>query len=83
MTCHSICPGSVLTPSTEGRVVRLMEDGNLLARAGRAAFLKGKQPGGRFVSPKSITDLLVFLCGPIARDMTGAMLPVEAGWLAS
>ncbi len=83
VTCHSICPGSVLTPSTEGRIIRLMEDGDLPRAEAELAFLKGKQPGGRFVSPKSITDLLVFLCGPIARDMTGAMLPVEAGWLAS
>jgi len=83
VTCHSICPGSVLTPSTEGRVTRLMEDRSLSREEAEQAFLKGKQPGGRFVSPKSVTDLLVFLCGPIARDMTGAMLPVEAGWLAS
>jgi 3-hydroxybutyrate dehydrogenase len=27
--------------------------------------------------------LLVFLCGPAARDMTGSFMPVEAGWLAS
>jgi 3-hydroxybutyrate dehydrogenase len=83
VTCHSICPGSVLTPSTEGRVIRLMEDRGLPRDEAELAFLKGKQPGGRFVSPKSITDLLVFLCGPIARDMTGAMLPVEAAWLAT
>jgi len=83
VTCHSICPGSVLTPSTEGRIIKLMEDRNLPREQAEDAFLKGKQPGGRFVSPKNVTDLLVFLCGPIARDMTGGMLPVEAGWLVS
>ena len=59
-----------------------MEERNLPREQAEHAFLKGKQPGGRFVSPED-PDLLVFLCGPIARDMTGAMLPVEAGWLAS
>ena len=83
VTCHSICPGSVLTPSTEGRIEGLMEERNLTRQEAENAFLQGKQPGGRFVSRQSVTDLLVFLCGPIARDMTGAMLPVEAGWLAS
>lgn len=83
VTCHSICPGSVLTPNIEGRVLRLMEERDLSRETAEAMFLKGKQPGGRFVSAHSVTDLLVFLCGPIARDMTGAMLPVEAGWLAS
>lgn len=83
VTCHSICPGSVLTPSTESRVMRLMEERGLSREEAELAFLAGKQPGRRFVSARSVTDLLVFLCGPIARDMTGAMLPVEAGWLAS
>ncbi len=83
VTCHSICPGSVLTPSIESRVTRLMEEQSLSRQAAEELFLRGKQPRARFVPARSVTDLLVFLCGPVARDMTGAMLPVEAGWLAS
>lgn len=83
VTCHSICPGSVLTPGTEARVRQLMIDQKLPRAAAERAFLAGKQPSGRFVPASSVTDLLVFLCGPVARDMTGALLPVEAGWLAS
>jgi 3-hydroxybutyrate dehydrogenase len=83
VTCHGICPGSVLTPGTEGRVHQLMADEDLSRADAERLFLQGKQPGGRFIPIKSVTDLLVFLCGPIARDMTGAILPVEAGWLAS
>jgi 3-hydroxybutyrate dehydrogenase len=83
VTCHGICPGSVLTPGTEGRVHQLMADEDLLREAAERLFLRGKQPGGRFIPVQSVTDLLIFLCGPIARDMTGAILPVEAGWLAS
>ena len=83
VTCHSICPGSVLTPGTEGRVRQLMTERQLSRAAAEQAFLMGKQPSGRFVPASSVTDLLVFLCGPAARDMTGALLPVEAGWLAS
>jgi len=83
VTCHSICPGSILTPGTDRRVSELMEERNLPRDAAERTFLEGKQPGGHFVSPESVSDLLVFLCGPIARDMTGSLLPVEAGWLAS
>ncbi|PDQ23045.1 beta-D-hydroxybutyrate dehydrogenase [Mesorhizobium sanjuanii] len=83
VTCHSLCPGSVLTPGTESRVEELMADQGIDRGAAERLFLEGKQPGGSFVSPQSVADLLVFLCGPIARDMTGAMLPVEGGWLAS
>jgi 3-hydroxybutyrate dehydrogenase len=83
VTCHAICPGSVLTPGTERRVLDLMTEHALSREAAERTFLEGKQPGGHFVSPESVSELLVFLCGPIARDMTGSMLPVEAGWLAS
>jgi len=83
VTCHGICPGSVLTPGTEERVQHIMIDERLSREAAERAFLHGKQPSGRFVPARSVTELLVFLCGPIAKDMTGAILPVEGGWLAS
>jgi len=83
VTCHSICPGSVLTPGTQARVEELMAERRVDRSIAEREFLAGKQPSGSFVSPESVCDLLVFLCGPIGRDMTGAMIPVEAGWLAS
>lgn len=83
ITCHSICPGSVLTPGTDERIIRMMSEEGIDRRLAERRFLEGKQPGGQFVSPDSVAALLVFLCGPIARDMTGSLLPVEAGWLAS
>jgi 3-hydroxybutyrate dehydrogenase len=83
VTCHGICPGSVLTPGTEARVDQIMSEQGLPREAAERAFLQGKQPTGRFVSAQNVTDLLIFLCGPVARDMTGAILPIEAGWLAN
>jgi 3-hydroxybutyrate dehydrogenase len=83
VTCHGICPGSVLTPGTDDRVRQIMVEEHLSREAAERAFLQGKQPSGRFVPTRSVTDHLVFLCGPVAREMTGAILPVEAGWLAS
>ncbi|ANI80200.1 SDR family NAD(P)-dependent oxidoreductase [Sphingobium sp. EP60837] len=82
ITCHALCPGSVLTPGTEERVEAMVAEGLDRAAAERR-FLEGKQPSGRFVSTSSVADLLVFLCGPVAQDMTGSLLPVEGGWLAS
>jgi 3-hydroxybutyrate dehydrogenase len=83
VTCHSICPGSVLTPGTEQRITQMMLDENIDRSSAEGRFLEGKQPGGQFVRPESVAALLVFLCGPAARDMTGSFMPVEAGWLAS
>ncbi len=83
VTCHSICPGSVLTPGTEQRITQMMLDENIDRPSAEGRFLEGKQPNGQFVRPESVAALLVFLCGPAARDMTGSFMPVEAGWLAS
>lgn len=83
VTCHSICPGSVLTPGTEQRIAEMMLKENIDRSAAEIRFLEGKQPGGQFVRAESVASLIVFLCGPIARDMTGSFMPVEAGWLAS
>jgi short-subunit dehydrogenase len=69
ITCHGICPGSVLTPGTDGRVRQIMAEEDLSREAAERAFLQGKQPAGRFVPARSVTDLLVFLCGPVARDI--------------
>lgn len=83
VTCHGICPGSVLTPGTEQRIAKMMQEEKIDRATAEHRFLEGKQPGGQFVQPESVAALIVFLCGPTARDMTGAFMPVEAGWLAS
>jgi 3-hydroxybutyrate dehydrogenase len=83
ITCNAICPGSVLTPSIDTRVQALMQEKGMEREEATRLFLAGKQPIGRFVESSHIADLLVFQCGPAGQDITGAMLPVEGGWLAS
>ena len=29
-----------------------------------------------------VAELVAFLCGPAAKDITGATLPMDGGWLA-
>ena len=83
ITCNAICPGSVLTPDIDDRVQLLMHEKSLDREAATKLFLSGKQPIQRFVESSHVADLLVFLCGPAGRDITGTMLPVDGGWLAS
>jgi len=83
ITCNAICPGSVHTPSIDLRMQELMQQQALNLEQATKVFLAGKQPIQRFVDADHVAELLVFLCGPAGRDITGAMLPVEGGWLAS
>jgi 3-hydroxybutyrate dehydrogenase len=82
ITCNALCPGPVLSPTSDARIQALMNEAGLSREEATAKFLVGKGPTGRFVDPDHIADLLVFLCGPAGRDITGTVLPVDGGWLA-
>ncbi|HEY2254947.1 MAG TPA: SDR family oxidoreductase [Variovorax sp.] len=83
VTCNAICPGAVLTPTSEMRIGALMDETDLDREAASRRFLEGKGPQGRFIDPGHIAELIVFLCGDAGKDITGAALPVEGGWLAT
>ncbi len=82
VTCHALMPGAVLTPAIEMRVEELMRSARIDRREAEIRFLDGKQPSGRFVEVDSIVEMMMLLCGPAGRDMNGAILPIEGGWLA-
>lgn len=83
ITCNAICPGAVLTPTSELRIDALMEQTGLSREGATRRFLEGKQPTQRFVEAAHVAQMLVFLCGSAGNEITGAVMPVEAGWLAS
>jgi len=83
ITCNAICPGAVLTPTSELRIDALMAQTGLSRQAATERFLEGKQPTHRFIDAAHVAQMLVFLCGPAGNEITGAVMPVEAGWLAS
>jgi 3-hydroxybutyrate dehydrogenase len=83
VTCNAICPGSVLTLNIDGRIGELMDMRGLNRDDAVREFLRGKQPTGELVEAAVVADMLVFLCSASASQITGAMMPIEGGWLAS
>lgn len=83
ITCNAICPGAVLTPTSELRIDALMEQTGLSREGATKRFLEGKQPTHRFIDAAHVAQMMVFLCSPAGNEITGAVMPVEAGWLAS
>jgi NAD(P)-dependent dehydrogenase (short-subunit alcohol dehydrogenase family) len=70
---NAIAPGWVDTPLTKP----LRED------PARDAAILARTPLGRWAVPEDIAGAVVFLCSPAARYITGAVLPVDGGYLVS
>ncbi len=70
--CNAICPGTVESPSLEGRM-RAQGDYD----TARAAFI-ARQPMGRLGNPEEIADLAVYLAG--ATYTTGQAYVIDGGW---
>lgn len=72
--CNAICPGTVESPSLEGR---LQATGDY--EAARAAFT-ARQPMGRIARPEEIAALVVYLASDESGFTTGQAHVVDGGW---
>lgn len=83
ITCNAVCPGTTLTPVHESRIEQAMVAQGSSREDAERQFLAGKQPIGRFLRSEDVAAMMVFLCQPESRDITGAALPMDGGWSAS
>jgi 3-hydroxybutyrate dehydrogenase len=83
ITCNAVCPGTVETPVHTQRIEDMMKTDSLSREAAEQRFLANKQPGGRFIGADDVAGMILFLCGPESRDITGAALPIDGGWSIS
>ena len=74
--CNAICPGTVETPSLEGRLKTQGKTQSGYEKA-RADFI-ARQPIGRIGRPEEIADLVVYLAG--AAYTTGQVHVIDGGW---
>lgn len=76
--CNAICPGTVVTPSWEGRVEAIADEMGGADKA-RDWFMQ-RQPMGRIAEAGEIAPLAVYLASDESRFVTGAALPIDGGW---
>ena len=70
---NAVAPGWVQTKLTQA----LQDD------PGRSAAILARTPLGRWGKPVDIVGTVVFLCSPAASFVTGAIMPVDGGYLVS
>lgn len=72
VTVNAIAPGYIATDNTEA----LRDDPD------RSAAILERIPAGRWGRAEDLGGATVFLASPAAAYVTGAILPVDGGWLA-
>ena len=82
ITCNAVCPGTTESPVHHDAIARLIAAEGLSPVAAELQLLAGKQPTQRLISADAVAAVVTFLCSEEAADITGAVLPVDAGWSA-
>ena len=73
---NGVCPGEVDTPMLRSGRERPVSDASLAEMAERTV------PMGRLAHPEEIARVVLFLASDAASYMTGALVPVDAGYTA-
>ena len=82
VTVNCICPGWTDTPLIEPQIMARAEKYGGDREAGKAELVAEKQPSTRTADPSEIGALAVWLCAPIAHNVTGTSIPIDGGWTA-
>lgn len=82
VTVNCICPGWTETAIIEPQVAARAEMFGGDRDKGIADLLSEKQPSQRTSDPSEIGALALWLCAPVAHNVTGTAIPIDGGWTA-
>jgi 2-keto-3-deoxy-L-fuconate dehydrogenase len=77
--CNAICPGTVESPSLDGRIAAQAKATGKSEAETRQMFID-RQPMGRLGTPEEIAAMAVYLAGDESRFTTGQTFLVDGGW---
>jgi 3-hydroxybutyrate dehydrogenase len=76
LTVNAVCPGYVDTPMTEQSIARVSEITGRSADDSRSA-ITNMNASGRLVDPDGIATMILTLCLPQSRDISGAAITID------
>ena len=77
--CNAICPGTVDSPSLQGRI-RTQASASGAAEADVRAQFEKRQPMGRLGRPEEIAALALYFASDESAFTTGTIAVVDGGW---
>ena len=78
LRCNAICPGTVESPSLEGRIAALGEKMGGVDKA--MADFVARQPMGRLARAEEIAGAAVYLASDDSAYVTGSEFKIDGGW---
>ena len=82
ITVNAICPGYVWTPLVAKQVADQAKVHGLSEAAVIHEIMLAPQPTRQFVQPEEIAEMVAYLCGTMARSITGSSISIDGGWTA-
>lgn len=77
--CNAICPGTIQSPSLDGRIASLAKSSGSDEAAVRQAFVD-RQPMGRLGEAEEVAAAAVYLASDESRFVTGTTMLVDGGF---
>lgn len=83
ITVNAICPGYVKTPLVDKQIGDQAKARGISEEDVVKNVILGAQPTKQFTTVEDVGALCVFLCGDAAKNITGAIIPIDGGWTAA
>jgi 3-hydroxybutyrate dehydrogenase len=83
ITVNAVCPGYVWTPLVEKQIPDTARARGLTEEQVKRDVLLAAQPTKKFVEVSEVAALTAFLASNAAASITGAIVPIDGGWVAT
>ncbi len=82
ITMNAVCPGYVWTPLVEKQIPDTAKARGITEQQVIDDVLLKAQPTKKFVTIDQVAQLTAFLASDAAASITGAVMPIDGGWVA-